>query len=86
VVVLLVVIAHSDVLNCGVVVLGCCGGVVLWWCCAGRLVFLAGQTSPIVLYLNWFQFAAALTPLYMRSMSELCACLLWSLLAVIFTP
>jgi hypothetical protein len=29
--VLLAVIAHSDVLNCGVVVLGCCGGVVVDW-------------------------------------------------------
>jgi hypothetical protein len=68
-------------------VVWCCDGVVLWWCCAGRLVFLADQTSPTVLYLNWFQFVAALTPLYMHSTSELCACLLaWSLLAEIFTP
>jgi hypothetical protein len=34
---LLVVIAHSDVLNCGDVVVCCCGGVVVGW------LFLAGQ-------------------------------------------
>jgi hypothetical protein len=32
---------------CGVVMVRCCDGGV-----AGRLVFLAGQTSPTVLYLN----------------------------------
>jgi hypothetical protein len=64
-------------------VVWCCDGVVLWWCCAGRLVFMAGQTSPTVLYLNWFQFAAPLTPLYMHSMGELLA---WSMLAEIISP
>jgi hypothetical protein len=37
VMVLLDVIAHNDVLNCGVVVVCCCGGVVVGW------LFLAGQ-------------------------------------------
>jgi hypothetical protein len=64
--------AHSDVLNCDVVVVCWCVAVVVWWSamtCLGRPNFTNNALFKLV------SVYSVLTPLCMQSMSELCACL-----------